>query len=126
MIKEDRPAYKKLLKTITKGKNSELSYLLQDFDDVQRICRCLSAIIRQDGFEELCIKKNKEQSEKLCNLVRRHKQLVKKLTHHSNNKNIIKKKTKNFNRRIFSFNSYFNCSITCFNFYNKQKCLSQI
>ena len=94
MIKEDRPAYKKLLKTITKGKDSELSYLLQDFNDVQRICRCLSAIIRQDGFEELCIKKNKEQSEKLCNLVRRHKQLVKKLTHHSNNKNIIKKKQK--------------------------------
>ena len=52
MIKEDRPVYKKLLKTITKGKDSELSYLLQDFNDVQRICRCLSAIIRQDGFEE--------------------------------------------------------------------------
>ena len=59
MIKEDRPVYKKLLKTITKGKDSELSYLLQDFNDVQRICRCLSAIIRQDGFEELCTKKIK-------------------------------------------------------------------
>ena len=33
MIKEDRPVYKKLLKTITKGKDSELSYLLQDFND---------------------------------------------------------------------------------------------
>ena len=92
MVPEERSNYVKLLRKIVKNKNIKND--LEEVCSVQRLCRCLAAILQTEGFEDLCKKKNPESSQKLCNLIRRHKSTCKSLIRFSSKKKDINEKKK--------------------------------